>query len=184
VRPALLIFGPAIFPRGLTGLDIQPAAVIAAVDNTSVEVLLPERGSGLQLTCSGGSSVVGVDAIGGPPYGDFTNNGDVRSTARRSPHRWRAVPVRVSSNLIGEVGDQRGALGEVLTPNGMIMKRFRNTGKPRKRSWAGSRGLLEAPVEHGGHVAGSLKVASGGGCLQVEEWVFSGFSRQREEVCS
>jgi hypothetical protein len=109
VGPPLLIFGHAIFSRGLVGLDIQLAAVVAAVGNTSVEVLLPEGGSGLQLACSGGSSVPGIDPVGGPPYGDFTDNGGVPPTARRSPHRWRAVPVGGSSNLIGEVGDQRGA---------------------------------------------------------------------------
>jgi hypothetical protein len=109
--------------RGLMGLDIQRAAIAAAVGSTSVEVLLPEGGSGLQLACSGGAAVVGVDANGGPPYGDFADNGNVRTTARRSPRRWRAGPVGVFSNLIGEVGDQRGALGEILAPNVMIMKR-------------------------------------------------------------
>ena len=160
----MLIFGPAVFSRGLVGLDIPPAAIVAAVGNTSVEVLLPEGSSGLQLACSGRSSVPGIDPVGGPPYGDFTDNGDVRPTARRSPHRWRAVPVGVSSNLIGEVGDQRGAQGEILTPNGMIMKRFRNTRKPWKRSRVGRCGLWEAPVEYGGHVA-SVVEFSVGGCL-------------------
>jgi hypothetical protein len=119
----LLIFVPAIFSRGLMGLDIQRAAIAAAVGSTSVEVLLPEGGSGQQLACSGRAAVVGVDANGGPPYGDFADNGDVRTTARLSPHRWRAVPVGGFSNLIGEIGDQRGALGEILPPNVMIMKR-------------------------------------------------------------
>ena len=45
-------------------------------------------------------------------------------------------------------------------------------------------GLWEAPVEHGGHVSGGVEFASGGGCVQVEEWVLTGFSRQREQVCS
>ena len=35
------------------------------------------------------------------------------------------------------------------------------------------RGLWEAPVEHGGHVCCGVEVASGGGCLQVEEWVLT-----------
>ena len=29
-----------------------------------------------------------------------------------------------------------------------------------------------------------MEFASGGGCLQVEEWVLTGLSRQREQVCS
>ena len=116
--PALLIFVPAIFSRGLIGLDIRPAAVVAAVGSTSVEVLLPEGGSGLQLSCSGGAAVLEVDAEGGTPDLDFTDEGDARLTAGRSPHRWRAVPVGASPNLMGEVGDQRGALGKIVTPNG------------------------------------------------------------------
>ena len=182
--PPLLIFGPAIFSGGLLALDILPAAVVAAVGNTSVEVLLPEGGRGLQLACSGGSSVPGINSVGGPPYGDFTDNGDVRPTARHSPHRSRAVPVGVFPNLTGEVVDQRGALGKILTPNGMIMKRLRNTGKPLKRSLADSCGLWEAPVEHGGHVAGRVKFSACGGCLQVKEWMLTGVSRQSEETCS
>ncbi len=49
---------------------------------------------------------------------------------------------------------------------------------------SGSCGLREPPVEYCGHVAGGLKVASGGGCPEVEEWVLTGFNRQREQVCS
>jgi len=158
--PALLIFRSAVFSRGLVGLDIPPAAIVAAVGNTSVELLLPEGGSGLQLAWSGGSSVPGIDPVGGPPYGDFTGNGDVRPTARRSPHRWRAIPVGVFSNLIGELGDKHGALDKILTPNGTMTKRFRNTGKPLKRSLADSCGFLEAPVEYGGHVAGGVEFSA------------------------
>jgi hypothetical protein len=29
-----------------------------------------------------------------------------------------------------------------------------------------------------------VEFSSGGGCLQAEEWVLIGFSRQRKEVCS
>ena len=86
--------------------------------------------------------------------------------------------------MSGEVGDQLGPLGKILAPNGMIMKRFRNAGKPGQRSWVGRCGLWEAPVEHGGHVAGGIEFSSGGGCLQVEEWVLTGFSRQSEQMCS
>ena len=49
---------------------------------------------------------------------------------------------------------------------------------------ADSCGLLEAPVQYGGHVPGGLKFATGGRCVQLEEWVFSGLRRQSEQVCS
>jgi hypothetical protein len=61
---------------------------------------------------------------------DFTDEGDARLTARRSPDRWCAVLVSVSSDVSGEVGDQFGAFGKILVPNGMIMKCFWNAGKP------------------------------------------------------
>jgi hypothetical protein len=94
---ALLIFVPAMLSGSLMGSGIQPTEVVAAVRNTSVEVLLPEGGRGLQLSCSRGSVVLPVDRVGGPPDLDFTDEGDARLTARRSPYWWRAVLVSVSS---------------------------------------------------------------------------------------
>jgi hypothetical protein len=121
---ALLIFVPAMSSGSLVGSDIEPTEVVAAVRNTSVEVVLPKGGRGLQLSCTRGSMVLPVDRVGSPPDFDFTDEGDARVAARRSPHRWRAVLVSVSSDMSGEVGDQLGALGKILAPNGMIMKCF------------------------------------------------------------
>jgi hypothetical protein len=78
--------------------------VVAAAGETSVEVVLPERRSCLQLCCPGWSWVVGMDAVGGPPYGEFGNVGEVR-LAQRRPHRLRIVLAGVTSDPIGEVGD-------------------------------------------------------------------------------
>jgi hypothetical protein len=82
------------------GSDIQPAGVVAAVGDTSVEVVLPEGGSGRQLFCSGGSVVLRVDPVGGPPDVDFTDEGDARPTAWPSPDRRRAL-VRVYLDVSG-----------------------------------------------------------------------------------
>jgi hypothetical protein len=80
--------------------------VVAAAGETSVEVVLPEGGgSCLQLCGAGGSRVVGVDAAGGPPHSDFTNDADVWLAARRRPHRLRIVLTGVTSDLVGEVGN-------------------------------------------------------------------------------
>jgi hypothetical protein len=79
--------------------------VVAAVGETAVEVVLPDGGSCLQLCCSGWSWVVGVDAVGGPPHRDFTDDGEVRMAARRRPHRLGFVLAGVTSNLVGEVGN-------------------------------------------------------------------------------
>ena len=87
--------------RGL--LDVKMIALVAG--ETSVEVVLPEGGSCLQLCCSGWSLVVGVDAVSGSPHGDFTNDGRVRAAARRRPYRLGIVLAGVTSDLVGEVGN-------------------------------------------------------------------------------
>jgi hypothetical protein len=63
------------------GSDIQPAEVVAAVGDTSVEVVLPVGGSCRQLSWSGGSVVLRVDPVGGTPDIDFTDEGDARLSA-------------------------------------------------------------------------------------------------------
>src|SRR5688572_22783099 len=103
---ALLISVAAMFSGRLVGLGIRPTEVVAAVRNTSVEVVLPEGGRGLQLSCSRGSVVLPVDRVGGPPDLDFTDEGDTRLTARRSPDRWRAVLVSGSSDMSGERSEE------------------------------------------------------------------------------
>jgi hypothetical protein len=65
----------------------------------------------------------------------------------------------------------------------MIMKCGQNAGKPRQRPWVSGCRFWEAPVQHSGHVAGGVKLATGGRCVQVEEWVLTGLGRQGEEVC-
>jgi len=52
---------------------VEARRVVASVGGPSVEVLLPEGGSDLQLSWPGWSVVSGVDADRGPPNGDFTN---------------------------------------------------------------------------------------------------------------
>ena len=63
------------------------------------------------------------------------------------------------------------------------MEHCRNAGKPRQRPWVSSCGLWEAPVEHGGHVTGGMEFSSDGRCVQVEEWMLPGLSRQSEQMC-
>jgi hypothetical protein len=101
---ALSIFWPAI-SRGSSTVarsDSMPADVVAS--ETSVEVVLPEGRGCLQLCCSGWSWVVGVDAVGGPPHVDFTNDGEARPAARWRPHRLGIVLAGVISDPIREVG--------------------------------------------------------------------------------
>ena len=54
----------------------------------------PKRSAAVR---SGWSAVLGVDAVGGPPHGDFTDEGGARVAARRRPYRlvrcpgWRSL---------------------------------------------------------------------------------------------
>jgi hypothetical protein len=69
-------------------------------------------------------------------------------------------------------------------PDGLGLERFWYAGEPRQRPWVGRREGSEAPVEDGGHIACSAEVSNGGGCLQVAEWVFTGFGGEGEQVGS
>jgi hypothetical protein len=128
------------------------AEAVAAAGETSVEVVLPEGGGSLQLSCSGWSWVRGVDAVGGSPHGYFTDDADVALAARQHPNRLRAILTGLISNVVGKVDHQPGPSGQTLTPNGMIMECFWNAGKPRKQPWVSGCRLWEAPVQHSSHV--------------------------------
>ena len=60
---------------------------------------------------------MGVDAVGGPPDGDFTDEPDVQVSARRRPNRLDAVMAGVVLNVLGEVGNQVGSLGPGIGPS-------------------------------------------------------------------
>jgi len=145
-----------------------------------VETLFPQGWKCFELGSAGWSRVLGIDAVGGPPYCDFANERGAGVISRRCPD-WRAITLAgVVLDLLGEVGDELGSLCQVGPPDGMVMERFWYAWEPRQWTWAGGREFWEAPVKDGGHVASSAEIASGGGCQQVAEWVLLGFSRQRE----
>ncbi len=89
---------------------------VAEVVDLSVEVLLPEGLGHPWLCWSGGSAVLGVDAVGGPPEGDFTDERGGQRSARRRPCGLGAVAENVVSDVVGKVRDQPGSLGQVATP--------------------------------------------------------------------
>ena len=76
-----------------------------------VEALFPESGGCLELACSSGCArVLGIDAIGGAPHGDFTDKGGARVASRWCPV-WLGVALEgVILDLVGEVCDQWGSL--------------------------------------------------------------------------
>jgi len=87
-----------------------------------VEALFPEGGSCFELASSGRSWVLGIDAVGGAPHGDFADEG-AGVTSRYCPN-WRGITVAGAiPDLVGEVGDQLGSLRQVGPPDGMITER-------------------------------------------------------------
>jgi hypothetical protein len=87
-------------------------------------------------------------------------------------------------DLVGEVSDQLGSVCQVGPPDGIGMKRWWNAREPGQRTSVNRRERWEAPVEDGGHVAGTAEVASDGGCQQVAEGVLTSLRRQVEEMCT
>ena len=148
------------------------------------ESLLPQGGGCIELASSSGwSRVLGIDAVGGPPYCDFANKGG-GTTSRCSPG-WRAITLADAiSDLLGEVGDKLGSLCQVAAPDGIGMEREWNAREPGQRTRVGRREHCEAPVEDGRHIACGSEVTSGGRCQQVAEWMLTGLGRQVDQVRS
>jgi hypothetical protein len=72
--------------------------------------------------------VMGVDAVGGPPHGDFTDEGGAQFSARRCPCGLGGVVEGVVADVMGGGGDQLGSLRQVVTPVGMVFDRLRDSG--------------------------------------------------------
>ena len=150
---------------GLTLVGPRSCWRVGGTRDIPVEALFPEGRERFELGSSGWPRVLGIDAVGGPPHCDFANEGGARVASRRCPD-WRAVTLAdLILNLVGEVGDELGSLCQVDPPDGMVMERLRNPGKPGQRAWVGRRELWEPPVENGGDVACGREIATAGGFL-------------------
>jgi hypothetical protein len=81
-----------------------------------VEALFPPGRKHFELCSSGWSRVLGIDAVGGPPYCDFANEGGARVASRRCADWLGFTLAGVILDLVGEVGDQLGSLCQVWAP--------------------------------------------------------------------
>jgi hypothetical protein len=140
----------------------------------SGEVLFPQGRKHFELSSSGWSRILRIDAVGGPPHRDFADEGSAQVTSRCSPYWGAANLVGMILDLVGEIGDQLRSLCQVGPPRGMAVESCWYAGQPRQRTWVDRRQLWEAPVEDGGHVACGFEVASGGGCQHVAQWLLTG----------
>jgi hypothetical protein len=86
-------------------LELRIPRQLIETGDSSVEALLPQGSGCLELDTSGWSWVPLIDAVGGPPYRNFANEGGAWVTSRRSPGRLGVVLAGVISHLLGEVGD-------------------------------------------------------------------------------
>jgi hypothetical protein len=85
--------------------------------------VLPFGRRDLQLFPSCSASVVGIDADGGSPYGDFTKECGGQMAPRWCPDGLFAAVAGAVSNLICKADYELRPLRQVLAPNVMIMKR-------------------------------------------------------------
>jgi hypothetical protein len=85
-------------------LELRIPGQIIETGDSSVEALLPKGRGRLELDASGWSWVVLIDAVGGPPYRNFANEGGAWVASRRGRGRLGVVQAGVISNLLGEVG--------------------------------------------------------------------------------
>jgi hypothetical protein len=119
------------------------------------------------LGSSGWSPVLGIDAVGRPPYCNVADEGGAQVASRWCPD-WLCVTLAgVVLELVGEVGDKLGSFCQVASPDGIGLEGWWNAREPGQRTRLGCRERCEAPVEDGSHIVCGSKVASGGGRQQV-----------------
>jgi hypothetical protein len=148
-----------------------------------VEALFPQGRKHVELSSSGWSGVLGIDAVGGPPYCN------VAERARCSG----AFPVQP---ILGDRQSGRHDLGSGRRgrrPAGIALSgrapspdgygAFLECPGARAADLGSRRELREAPVEDRRPCRLQvLEVASAGGCQQVAERVLLGFGREGEQV--
>jgi hypothetical protein len=109
--------------------DIRVGRVVASVGDPSLKMSLPFGRRELQLFPSCSASVLGIDADGGSPDGDFTKECGGREAARWCPDGLFVAVAGAVSDLIRKAGNELRPLRQVLAPNVMIMY----AGKPGQR---------------------------------------------------
>ena len=89
-----------------------------------VEAPFPQGRERFELTSSCWSRVLGIDAVGGPPHCEFADEGATQLASRWCPDWLDVTLASVVLDLVGEVGDELGSLGQVGPPDGLGMQRF------------------------------------------------------------
>jgi hypothetical protein len=128
--------------------------------------------------------VVGVDAVRGSPDGHLPEQAGARVAARGRPGGCSVGSAGLLSDAVGEVGDELGALGEVVAPERIDLESGRDARQPWQRPVIGCRGLRKSPVEDSGDVASGGEVAAARSIVEMAERVVAGFDCEVEEMGS
>jgi hypothetical protein len=139
------------------------------VGDGSVEVLSPDVCSRLELRSAGCFWVVGVDAVRGAPDGHLPEQAGARVAARGRPGGCSVGSARLFSDVVGEVGDELEALGEVIAPDRIDLESGWDARQPWQRPVIGCRGLRKSPVKDGGQVAGGGELAAARSIVEMAE---------------
>src|SRR5829696_5280349 len=103
--------------------------------DAAIQALFPQGRKHFELSSSGWSWILGIDAVGGLPHRDFANEGRARVASRWCPD-WLGVTLAgVVLDLLGEVGDKLGLLCQVASPDGIGLEGCWNAREPRQRTW-------------------------------------------------
>jgi hypothetical protein len=119
-------------------------------------------------------SSFGRYSVRGSPHGDFTDQGLGWLAARRHPQLGSVSLAGLATDLIGEVGDELGAVIEVPAPDRMIADHSGRAGEPGQRTGIGGCGGKKTQIQDRGLIRRCLKFAPISGYLQLVHGTLAG----------
>ena len=152
---------------------------VGGTGDMPVEALFPKEGrEHLKLASSSGwSRILGIDAVGGPPHCDLADEGSARVASRCCPDRLGVTSAGVVWTWSARSATSWDRFARYSPHMGWAWSGGGMPGSQGNGAGVGRRERCKPPVEDGGHVTCGSEVASAGGCLQVAEWVLTGFGR-------
>ena len=107
-----------------------------------------------------------------------------RAAARGCPGGWSVGSAGLFSDVVGQVGNELGTLGEIVAPDRIDLQSDWDAGQPRQRPVISCRSLRKSPVHDGGDVVSGGEISPECGFIEVDERVFAGLGGKVDEVGS